>query len=79
MKEQQHNSKALRVWRACLVDRYLSKVSRYGNLALGKFQVLAELLPESARMCHDDGLYRAVVPESASGGDGARAVDCDFF
>ena len=42
MKEQQHN--AFRVWRA--------KVSRYGNLALGKFQALAELLPvpESARV-----------------------------
>jgi hypothetical protein len=56
---------------ACLVDSYLS---------LGKFQALAELLPESARVCHD-GMYRVVVPESASGGDGARAeaampVDC---
>ena len=57
---------------ACLVDSYLSKMSRYGNLALGKFQAMAELLPELARVCHD-GLYRAVVPESASGGDGARA------
>ena len=57
---------------ACLVDSYLSRMSRYGNLALGKFQAMAELLPELARVCHD-GLYRAVVPESASGGDGARA------
>ncbi|CAD6261380.1 unnamed protein product [Miscanthus lutarioriparius] len=58
-QEQQHNSnsKALRV--ADLIDSYLSEVSRDRNLALGKFQALAESLPESARVCHD-GLYRAV-------------------
>ncbi|KAJ1270045.1 hypothetical protein BS78_06G024400 [Paspalum vaginatum] len=51
------NSKALRV--GCLLDSYLSEVSRDRNLALGKFQALAESLPESARVCHD-GLYRAI-------------------
>ncbi|KAG2570430.1 hypothetical protein PVAP13_7KG021227 [Panicum virgatum] len=38
---------------------YLSEVSCDRNLALGKFQALAESLPEPARACHD-GLYRAV-------------------
>jgi hypothetical protein len=56
-QQQQHGSKALRV--ASLIDSYLSEVSRDRNLALGKFQALAESLPESARVCHD-GLYRAV-------------------
>jgi len=51
------NTRAQRV--ACLLDSYLSEVSRDRNLALGKFQALAESLPEPARACHD-GLYRAV-------------------
>ncbi|XP_073027862.1 root phototropism protein 3-like [Primulina eburnea] len=44
---------------AKLVDSYLTEVSRDRNMSLSKFQVLAEALPESSRMCHD-GLYRAV-------------------
>ncbi|GAA0164809.1 hypothetical protein LIER_20358 [Lithospermum erythrorhizon] len=44
---------------ARLVDSYLTEVSRDKNLSLTKFQVLAEALPESARIC-DDGLYRAI-------------------
>ncbi|KAM1264329.1 hypothetical protein ACFX15_033708 [Malus domestica] len=44
---------------ARLVDSYLTEVSRDRSLSLTKFQVLAEALPESARIC-DDGLYRAV-------------------
>uniref|UniRef100_A0A7N0T4H8 Root phototropism protein 3 n=1 Tax=Kalanchoe fedtschenkoi TaxID=63787 RepID=A0A7N0T4H8_KALFE len=44
---------------ARLVDSYLTKASRDGNLTLTKFQVLAETLPENARSCHD-GLYRAI-------------------
>ncbi|XP_062225153.1 coleoptile phototropism protein 1-like isoform X1 [Phragmites australis] len=56
-QEQQQNAKALRVAR--LLDSYLSEVSRDRNLALSKFQALAESLPESARVCHD-GLYRAI-------------------
>ena len=56
-EKQQDSSKALRV--ASLIDSYLAEVSRDRNLAVGKFQALAESLPESARVCHD-GLYRAV-------------------
>ena len=57
-KQEQHQStRAQRV--ACLLDSYLSEVSRDRNLPLGKFQALAESLPEPARACHD-GLYRAV-------------------
>ncbi|MCH95732.1 root phototropism protein 3-like, partial [Trifolium medium] len=44
---------------ARLVDSYLTEVSRDRNLSLTKFQVLAEALPESARVS-DDGLYRAI-------------------
>ncbi|CAN8251673.1 unnamed protein product [Cochlearia groenlandica] len=44
---------------ARLVDSYLTEVARDRNLPLTKFQVLAEALPESARIC-DDGLYRAI-------------------
>lgn len=44
---------------ARLVDSYLTEVSRDRSLSLTKFQVLAEALPESARIC-DDGLYRAI-------------------
>ncbi|CAB4289772.1 unnamed protein product [Prunus armeniaca] len=44
---------------ARLVDSYLTEVSRDRSLTLTKFQVLAEALPDSARIC-DDGLYRAI-------------------
>ncbi|CAK8577997.1 unnamed protein product [Lathyrus sativus] len=44
---------------ARLVDSYLTEVSRDRNLSLTKFQVLAEALPELARVS-DDGLYRAI-------------------
>ncbi|KAK9928437.1 hypothetical protein M0R45_025573 [Rubus argutus] len=44
---------------ARLVDSYLTEVSRDRSLSLTKFQVLAEALPESARIS-DDGLYRAI-------------------
>ncbi|KAM7474840.1 hypothetical protein LguiB_022083 [Lonicera macranthoides] len=44
---------------ARLVDSYLAEVSRDTSLSPTKFQVLAETLPESARIC-DDGLYRAL-------------------
>lgn len=44
---------------ARLVDSYLTEVSRDRSLSLTKFQVLAEALPDSARIC-DDGLYRAI-------------------
>lgn len=44
---------------ARLVDSYLTEVSRDRSLSPTKFQVLAEALPESARIC-DDGLYRAL-------------------
>lgn len=42
-----------------LLDSYLAEIARDPNLSVTKFQVLAELLPENARMCHD-GLYRAI-------------------
>ncbi|PON86140.1 Voltage dependent potassium channel [Trema orientale] len=41
-----------------LLDNYLAEIARDPNLSITKFQVLAELLPENARTCHD-GLYRA--------------------
>lgn len=44
---------------ARLVGSYLTEVARDRNLSLTKFQVLAEALPESARMC-DNEIYRAV-------------------
>ncbi|XP_021829060.1 root phototropism protein 3 [Prunus avium] len=51
------NAAKMRVAR--LVDSYLTEVSRDRSLSLTKFQVLAEALPDSARIC-DDGLYRAI-------------------
>ena len=42
-----------------LLDNYLAEVAQDPNLSITKFQVLAELLPENARTCHD-GLYRAI-------------------
>lgn len=44
---------------ARLVDSYITEIARDRNLSMGKFQVLAEALPDSARTC-DDGLYRAI-------------------
>ena len=75
------NTRAQRV--ACLLDSYLSEVSRDRNLPLGKFQALAESLPEPARACHD-GLYRAVdsylkahpAPTEHERKRLCRAVDC---
>ncbi|XVF15187.1 hypothetical protein REPUB_Repub09cG0128900 [Reevesia pubescens] len=42
-----------------LLDNYLAEIARDPNLSITKFQVLAESLPENARLC-DDGLYRAI-------------------
>lgn len=42
-----------------LLDNYLAEIARDPNLSITKFQVLAELLPRTARSC-DDGLYRAI-------------------
>ncbi|CAI9287029.1 unnamed protein product [Lactuca saligna] len=57
MKKSYDMNAKMRV--AKLVDGYLSEVSRDKNLSLTKFHVLAEALPESARIC-DDGIYRAI-------------------
>ncbi|RCV32631.1 hypothetical protein SETIT_7G018400v2 [Setaria italica] len=54
---KEENTRSQRV--ASLIDSYLSEVSRDRHLPLGKFQALAESVPEPARGCHD-GLYRAV-------------------
>lgn len=42
-----------------LVDGYLTLIARDKNLAAKRFQLLAEALPKSARVC-DDNLYRAM-------------------
>lgn len=42
-----------------LLENYLAEIARDPNLSITKFQVLADLLPRSARIC-DDGLYRAI-------------------
>lgn len=44
---------------AKLVDSYLQEVARDVNLPLSKFTVIAESVPEFARLDHDD-LYRAI-------------------
>ncbi|XP_024524943.1 BTB/POZ domain-containing protein At1g30440-like [Selaginella moellendorffii] len=44
---------------AKLMDAYLAEVAPDVNLKMGKFQALAESLPEYARLV-DDGLYRAI-------------------
>lgn len=44
---------------AKLMDSYLAEVARDANLALAKFQSLAESLPDFSRAT-DDGLYRAI-------------------
>lgn len=42
-----------------LLDSYLAEIAKDPNLTIAKFQVLAESLPQNARVCHD-GLYRAI-------------------
>lgn len=59
MHEQQQQQKTGKSNVSKLLDNYLAEVARDPNLSVTKFQVLAELLPESARIC-DDGLYRAI-------------------
>ncbi|CAN6242496.1 unnamed protein product [Urochloa humidicola] len=56
-EKQEQSTRTQRV--ACLVDAYLTEVSRDRNLPAGKFQAVAESVPEAARPCHD-ALYRAV-------------------
>ncbi|CAL5033727.1 unnamed protein product [Urochloa decumbens] len=80
-EKQEQSTRAQRV--ACLVDAYLTEVSRDRNLALGKFQALAESVPEQVRPCHD-ALYRAVdayLKAHPAAGEHerkrlCRAVDC---
>ncbi|CAN6227323.1 unnamed protein product [Urochloa humidicola] len=80
-EKEMSTTRAQRV--ACLVDAYLSEVSRDRNLALGKFQAVAESVPEAARPCHD-ALYRAVdayLKAHPAAGEHerkrlCRAVDC---
>ncbi|KAL8143280.1 hypothetical protein V2J09_016312 [Rumex salicifolius] len=42
-----------------LLDGYLAEIAKDPNLTIAKFHVLAESLPQNARVCHD-GLYRAI-------------------
>ncbi|XP_051140780.1 BTB/POZ domain-containing protein DOT3 isoform X2 [Andrographis paniculata] len=42
-----------------LLDSYLAEIARDPKLSVNKFLVLAQSLPENARIC-DDGLYRAI-------------------
>ncbi|XP_026437863.1 BTB/POZ domain-containing protein DOT3-like [Papaver somniferum] len=42
-----------------LLDGYLAEIARDPHLTIAKFQILAEVLTEKARNCHD-GLYRAI-------------------
>ncbi|XP_052189364.1 BTB/POZ domain-containing protein DOT3 [Diospyros lotus] len=42
-----------------LLDSYLAEIAGDPNLSITKFQVLTEVLPDNARMCHD-GIYRAI-------------------
>ncbi|KAI3864480.1 hypothetical protein MKW92_012758 [Papaver armeniacum] len=42
-----------------LLDGYLAEIARDPNLTIAKFQILAEVLTEKDRNCHD-GLYRAI-------------------
>ncbi|KAJ4952018.1 hypothetical protein NE237_028850 [Protea cynaroides] len=42
-----------------LLDNFLAEIATDPNLTISKFQVLAEALPPSARICND-GLYRAI-------------------
>ncbi|XP_030499842.2 BTB/POZ domain-containing protein DOT3 [Cannabis sativa] len=63
MQEQQqlhlHLQRTENISVSKLLDNYLAEIARDPNLSITKFQVLAELLPENARACHD-GLYRAI-------------------
>ncbi|KAJ8769556.1 hypothetical protein K2173_005159 [Erythroxylum novogranatense] len=58
-EKQQMNSISAKSIVAKLLDNYLAEIARDPNLAVSKFQVLAESLPENSRTC-DDGLYRAI-------------------
>lgn len=58
-EQQQLQQQAENMGVSKLLDNYLAEVARDPNLSITKFQVLAELLPENARTCHD-GLYRAI-------------------
>lgn len=44
---------------AKLVDSYLQEIARDVNLSVSKFVELAESIPDSSRICHDD-LYKAI-------------------
>ncbi|XP_058077747.1 root phototropism protein 3-like [Magnolia sinica] len=44
---------------ARIVDRYLTMVGKDDNLSVESFQMVAEVLPENARNCHDS-LYMAI-------------------
>ncbi|ESW31651.1 hypothetical protein PHAVU_002G256200 [Phaseolus vulgaris] len=55
--QQQQKTRKFNVSR--LLDNYLAEIARDPNLSITKFQVFAELLPESSRS-YDDGLYRAI-------------------
>ncbi|XP_048335042.2 BTB/POZ domain-containing protein DOT3 isoform X3 [Ziziphus jujuba] len=59
MHEQQQQHKTGKSNVSKLLDNCLAEVAQDPNLSVTKFQVLAELLPENARIC-DDGLYRAI-------------------
>ncbi|CAN6234313.1 unnamed protein product [Urochloa humidicola] len=80
-EKEKDSTRAQRV--VCLVDGYLLEVSRDRNLALGKFQAVAESVPESARPCHD-ALYHAIdayLKAHPAAGEHERkrlcmAVDC---
>ncbi|XP_077224487.1 phototropic-responsive NPH3 family protein isoform X2 [Tasmannia lanceolata] len=58
-KQHQDQQKCAKIAVGKLLDTYLAEIARDPNLSNSKFQVLAETLPENARMC-DDGLYRAI-------------------
>lgn len=55
--QQQHMCQKFDVSK--LLDNYLAEIAKDPNLTISKFQVLAEALPDNARICHD-GLYRAI-------------------
>lgn len=59
MHEQQQQHKTGKSNVSKLLDNCLAEVAQDPNLSVTKFQVLAELLPENARIS-DDGLYRAI-------------------
>ncbi|KAJ7956821.1 BTB/POZ domain-containing protein [Quillaja saponaria] len=57
MQQQQQKSGKFNISK--LLDNYLAEIATEPHLSITKFQVLAESLPENARLCHD-GLYRAI-------------------